>query len=103
SLESGFNEIWDLEAQPPRPLIRLYHTPGSGFAITPDGYVAGPPEALEHVRFGSGWALYDLTDVPERRDPAKVVATLGPHPGPPLPTSPPARRARRETASKRRG
>jgi hypothetical protein len=73
----GFSEIWDLEADPPRPLCRLYETPGgSGFAATPDGYVAGPPEALEYVRFGEGWALYDLTDVPERLSPERVAAAL---------------------------
>ncbi len=72
----GFIEIWDLQSDPPRPLARLYHTPGSGFAATPDGYVSGPPEALEYVRFGDGWALYDLTDVPERLSPERVAAAL---------------------------
>jgi WD40 repeat protein len=76
SFLQGFSEIWDLEADPPRPLCRLYETPGSGFAATPDGYVAGPPEALEYVRFGEGWALYDLTDVPERLSPERVAAAL---------------------------
>lgn len=74
----GSSEIWDLESNPPRPLVRLYHTPGSGFAATPDGYVSGPPEALEYVRFGDGWALYDLTDVPERLSPERVAAALNP-------------------------
>ena len=31
------------------------------------GYVSGPSEALEFVCFGDGWALYDLTDVPEQQ------------------------------------
>jgi hypothetical protein len=75
----GFTEIWEAEADPPRLLVRLYHIPGgSGVAITPDGYVSGPPEALESVRFGDGWALYDLTDVPERLSPERVAAALTP-------------------------
>ncbi len=77
SSAQGFLEIWDLEADPPRPLIRLYSIPGgSGFAATPDGYVFGPPEALEWVRFGDWWALYDVTDVPERVSEARVLAAL---------------------------
>jgi len=56
--------------------LPLPHFNGSGFAATPDGYVSGPPEALEYVRFGDGWALYDLTDVPERNDPERVAAAL---------------------------
>jgi len=52
----GLLEIWDIQSDSPRPLIRLYQAPnGSGFAATPDGYVSGPPEALEYVRFGDGW------------------------------------------------
>jgi WD40 repeat protein len=79
SFLQGFSEIWDLEADPPRPLGRFYETPGgSGFAATPDGYVSGPPETLEYVRFGDGWALYDLTDVPERLSPERVAAALNP-------------------------
>jgi WD40 repeat protein len=75
----GFTEIWDLEADPPHPLGRLYETPnGSGFAATSGGYVSGPPEALEYVRFGEGWALYDLTDVPERLSAERVAAALNP-------------------------
>jgi WD40 repeat protein len=75
----GFLEIWDLEADPPRPLIRLVQVPGGyGFAATPDGYVFGPPEALDWVRFGNGWALYDVSDVPERVSQEKVLAALKP-------------------------
>jgi hypothetical protein len=33
---------------------------------------------VEYVRFGDGWALYDLTDVPERLSPEKVAAALKP-------------------------
>ncbi len=81
SLEQGFIEIWNLEADPPRRLGSLFQTPGgSGFAATPDGYVACPPEALEYVRFGEGWALYDLTDLPERLSPERVAAALNPKP-----------------------
>ena len=77
----GWVEVWAI-SDPPRLLVRLYHTPGgSGFAATPEGYVAGPPEAREYVRFGDGWALYDLTDVPERLDPGRVAAALSPLPG----------------------
>jgi hypothetical protein len=79
SSELGFIEIWDIEADPPRPLVRLYHVPGgSGLAATPDGYISGPPEALELVRFGDGWALYDVTDVPERVSEERVLAALKP-------------------------
>jgi WD40 repeat protein len=81
SYRLGFQEIWDLKSDPPRPLIRLCDTlGGSGFAATPDGYVSGPPEALEYVRFGDGWALYDLTDVPERLSPERVAAALSGRP-----------------------
>jgi WD40 repeat protein len=77
SSAEGFLEIWDLEADPHRPLVRLYTNPnGSEFAATPDGYVFGPPEALDWVRFGDGWALYDVTDVPERVSEARVLAAL---------------------------
>jgi hypothetical protein len=31
-------------------------------------------------RFGDGWALYDLTDVPERFSPEKVKAALAAEP-----------------------
>lgn len=78
-MDRGFLEIWDVEAEPPCLLGRLYHTPeGSGFAASSDGYVAGPPEALEYVRFGEGWALYDLTDLPERLSPERVAAAFNP-------------------------
>ncbi len=100
SFASGFNEIWDLETDPPHPLARLYHVPG-GLATTPDGYVSGPPEALEHVRFGDGWALYDLTDLPDRLSPERVAAALNPvRPAPP-PESPAAATARRPPRSPR--
>jgi len=82
-------EIWNVEVDPPCFLGSLYQTPGgSGFAMTPDGYVSGPPEALEYVRFGDGWALYDLTDVPERLSPERVAAALNPR-RPALPTGRP--------------
>ncbi len=32
------------------------------------------------IRFGDGWALYDLIDVPERLSPEKVAAALNPRP-----------------------
>jgi hypothetical protein len=75
---TGFIELWDVSSDPPRPLVRFYNTPDSGFAVTPVGYVSGSPEALEYVRFGDGWALYDLTDVPERLSPERVAAALHP-------------------------
>ena len=90
SSESGFNEIWDLGTTPPRPLGRLYTMPSSGFALSSDGYVSGPPEALELVRFGDGWALYDLTDLPERYSPERVAAALRPAPPPESPAASPA-------------
>ncbi|MES1241325.1 MAG: pentapeptide repeat-containing protein [Acidobacteriota bacterium] len=74
---SGFLEIWDIESDPPRPLVRLLSISGdAGLAVTPDGYVFGPPEALEWVRFGDGWALYDVTDVPERVSEERVMEAL---------------------------
>lgn len=70
SVGLGFNEIWDLETSPPRPLGRFYHTPrGSSFAATSNGYMYGPSTALEFVRFGGGWALYDLADLLKRLSP----------------------------------
>jgi WD40 repeat protein len=91
----GFVEIWDLEADPPCPLVRLYHTSsGFGFAATPDGYVFGSPEALEFVRFGDRWALYDVTDVPERVSAERVAAALSPHPLSPSPIALPPGRER---------
>ena len=82
SFSGGLLEIWDVQSDPPHPLDRLYQTPnGSGFAASPDGkYVSGPPEALEYVRFGEGWALYDLTDLPDRLSPERVAAALNPKP-----------------------
>ena len=78
-LEGGGTQIWDVESTPPRLLAHLQATPGgSGFAFTPDGYVSGPPEALEYVRLGDGWALYDLTDLPDRLSPERVAAALNP-------------------------
>ncbi|HYO13707.1 MAG TPA: pentapeptide repeat-containing protein [Thermoanaerobaculia bacterium] len=51
---TGYTEIWDLTSDPPRPLARFYNTPnGSGFAVTPDGYVSGPPEALDPSASGT--------------------------------------------------
>jgi WD40 repeat protein len=77
SFAAGLLEVWDLSAATPRLLARLYHLPGgSAFAATPDGYVSGPPEALAAVRFRDGWALYDVTDVPERVSPERVAAAL---------------------------
>jgi WD40 repeat protein len=100
SFASGFNEIWDLKIDPPRPLARLYHLPG-GLAATPDGYVSGSPEALEFVRFGDGWALYDLTDLPERYSPERVAAALSPVKPAPPPESPAAEPAHRPPKSPR--
>jgi WD40 repeat protein len=61
----------------PRPGVRLYTNPdGTQFHATPEGYVFGPPEALEWVRFGDGWALYDVTDVPERVSEERILAAL---------------------------
>ena len=75
--EAGFIELWDLKAQPPQPVGRLYNAPGnSGFAATSDGFVSGSQKALETIRFGDGWALYDLTDLPERCAPARVRDTI---------------------------
>jgi WD40 repeat protein len=79
SLDQGLVEIWEVAAGPPRLLGRLHHTAGgSGFAASADDYVSGPPEALETVRFGEGWALYDLTDLPERVSPERVAAAFNP-------------------------
>lgn len=46
--------------------------PVQGLVITVDGYVDGPPETLQYVRFADGLALYDLEDLPERHDPERV-------------------------------
>jgi hypothetical protein len=73
--EGGFTEVERLDAS--RPLVRLYTNPdGTQFHATPDGYVFGPPEALEWVRFGDGFALYDVTDVPERVSEERILAAL---------------------------
>jgi WD40 repeat protein len=79
ALPGGIVEIWDLGSVPYSPIARLCNTPnGSGFAATMDGYVDGPPEGLEWVRFGENWALYDLSDLPERHSPERVRAALAP-------------------------
>jgi WD40 repeat protein len=73
--EGGFTEVGRRDAS--RPRVRLYTNPdGTRFQATPDGYVFGPPEALEWVRFGDGFALYDVTDVPERVSEERVRAAL---------------------------
>jgi len=105
SLDQGFVEIWHLEAEPSRLLGRLYHTPGgSGFAASSDDYVSGPQEALEYVRFGEGWALYDLTDLPERLSPERVAAAFAFNPTtpPPPPLPPPETPAPRSPSGRRR-
>jgi Tol biopolymer transport system component len=61
----------------PRPGVSLYTNPdGTQFHATPDAYVFGPPEALEWVRFGDGYALYDVADVPERVSEERILAAL---------------------------
>ena len=77
-IQFGYKNSWlTIQAPSAESVVWLYHVPG-GLATTPDGYVSGPPEALEYVRFGDGWALYDLTDLPERLSPERVAAALNP-------------------------
>ena len=61
-----------------RRLVSLYETPDGDFAVTPEGDVDGGAAALEWVRFVSGWAVYDLSDLPERVSSERVRARLLP-------------------------
>jgi len=70
---AGFVEIWDAT---PQLLCRLYIAHGGSLAVTADGYVNGPPAALDGARFSDRWALYELTDLSERASAARVVAAL---------------------------
>lgn len=54
----------------------LYALTAGPLAVSGDGYVTGALEALGAVRFGEGWALYALEDVPERLSPERVSAML---------------------------
>ena len=75
----GWIDIWYVPARgQPRRLGRLVELAGGlGFALTADGYVDGPPAALEHLRFVDGWAVYDVDDLPERVSPERVAAAYG--------------------------
>ncbi len=74
---AGTLELWDLRGAQPWRLARIYEAaPVRGLLATPDGYVDGPPAALDGVRFAHGWALYDLSDVPERHSPERVREAL---------------------------
>lgn len=75
ALETGIH-VWDLNAS--RLCGSLYSLPTGPLAVTRDGYVSGAPEALNAVRFGDRWALYDLKDVPDRFWPSKVAEALRP-------------------------
>ncbi|MCP4664618.1 MAG: hypothetical protein GY856_55250 [bacterium] len=74
---AGVSEVWDLTGPEPRRLVRLYEAPPvAGLAVTEDGYVDGPEQALAHVRFVDGWAVYDLGDLPDRHSPDRVREAL---------------------------
>lgn len=75
--QNGAIEIWDARGNVPQNvpqlLVSLFEMlPVDSLVITADGYVDGPPEALQYVRFADGLALYDLDDLPERHDPERV-------------------------------
>ncbi len=72
---AGSIELWDLSGPRPRRMARL-HPALHGLVATLDGYIDGSPEALDAVRFGDGWALYDLTDLPQRHSPERVREAL---------------------------
>ncbi|MCP4654757.1 MAG: hypothetical protein GY856_04975, partial [bacterium] len=75
--EAGTLELWDLRGTQPRRLARIYEAaPVRGLVATADGYVDGPPAALDGVRYAHGRALYDLSDVPERHSPERVRQAL---------------------------
>ncbi len=76
---SGWIDLWDVPTgSEPRRLGRLVEVAGGpGFALTADGYVDGPPAALDHLRFVDGWAVYDVEDLPERVSPERVASAFG--------------------------
>ncbi len=76
---AGILYLWDLTGDEPLRLARLYEaTPVTGLVVTHDGFVDGPRQALDNVRFADGWALYDLDDLPERHWPERVREVLSP-------------------------
>ena len=72
AVPQGAIEIWYVRKTPSLLLTLFDVPPSEGLVITGDGYVDGPPEALQYVRFADGEALYDLEDLPERHDPERV-------------------------------
>jgi WD40 repeat protein len=72
--------LWEVYGETVKKVVELYsaYSPLRGLIVTEDGYVDGPLQALEQVRFVDGWALYDLSDMPERHDPERVRQALRP-------------------------
>ncbi|MCP4654260.1 MAG: hypothetical protein GY856_02455 [bacterium] len=75
--KDGTIDIWDLSGDKPQRLARLWDVPPlCGLVATADGYVDGPPSALEAVRIADGEVLYDLADLPDRHSPERVREAL---------------------------
>ena len=82
ALRHGVVELWDINESVAKLHLSLFEDkPVQGLVVTADGYVDGPSDALQYVRFADGLALYDLEDLPERHDPERVrqaMAILSP-------------------------
>lgn len=73
--------LWHLHSptEAARPLVDLWGLPEGGVAVTPDPYVDGDAAALESLRLvDSGWAVYTLDEVPNRRSRSRIIAALNP-------------------------
>ena len=77
AMPEGRVALWNLDDQKPQPVADLWGTPHGGLVVTADGYVAGPTEALDWIRFvDAGWAVYEHGELGDRHDPERVQRLL---------------------------